>query len=122
MERHVIAHDIRVDAQRSGAGVIDPAITRRIQGGPLRSFDIAAADGDVTPLGDGTVNSAQTEGLLGLPIPLGVTPRPDGALRVNIESPRGISRGVFLFHVRYRKNLLAGESIRREGAMLRVGF
>src|SRR5258706_1039323 len=87
VETHVIADDIRVDVERSGAAVIDHAITMRIQGGPLRSFDIAAADGNVTPLGDGTVISAQTEGLLGLPIPLGITPRPDGALRVNIESP-----------------------------------
>ena len=29
---------------------------------------------------------------------------------------------MFLFHVRYRKNLLTGDSIRREGAMLRVRF
>jgi hypothetical protein len=122
VETHVIADDIRVDVERSGAAVIDHGITMRIQGGPLRSFDLAVADGDVTPLGDSTVISAQTEGLLGLPIPLGITPRPDGALRVNIESPRGISRGVFLFHVRYRKNLLTGESIRREGALLRVRF
>jgi len=122
VETHVIADDIRVDVARSGAAIIDHAITMRILGGPLRSFDIAAADSDLTPLGDGTVISAQTEGLLGLPIPLGIAPRPDGALRVNIESPRGISRGVFLFHVRYSKNLLAGESIRREGALLRVRF
>jgi len=122
VETHVIADDIRVDIERSGAALVDHAITMRIQGGPLRSFDLAAADADVTPLSDSTVISAQTEGLLGLPIPLGITLRPDGALRVNIESARGISRGVFLFHVRYRKNLLTGESIRREGAMLRVRF
>src|SRR6185295_119831 len=41
---------------------------------------------------------------------------------VNVESPRGVSRGVFLFHVRYRKNLLSGDSIRRDGAMLKVGW
>jgi hypothetical protein len=122
VETHVIADDIRVDIERSGSAVIDHAITMRVQGGPLRSFDLATADAEVTPLGDSTVISAQTEGLLGIAIPLGITARPDGALRVNIESPRGISRGIFLFHVRYRKNLLAGDSIRREGAMLRIRF
>jgi hypothetical protein len=122
VETHVIADDIRVDIERSGSAVIDHAITMRVQGGPLRSFDLATADSDITPLGDSTVISAQTEGLLGIPIPLGITARPDGALRVNIESPRGLSRGIFLFHVRYRKNLLAGDSIRREGAMLRIRF
>jgi hypothetical protein len=122
VETHVIADDIRVDIERSGSAVVDHAITMRIQGGPLRSFDLAAAENDITPLGDSTVISAQTEGLLGIAIPLGITARPDGALRVNIESPRGLSRGIFLFHVRYRKNLLAGDSIRREGAMLRIRF
>ena len=39
-----------IDIERSGAAVIDHAITMRIQGGPLRSFDLAAADADVTPL------------------------------------------------------------------------
>jgi hypothetical protein len=122
VDTHVIADDIHIDVERSGSALVDHAITMKVQGGPLRSFDLATPAGDLTPLGDGTVISAQTEGLLGLPVPLGVTQRPDGALRVNIESPRGISRGVFLFHVRYRKNLLVGDDIRREGAMLRIRF
>src|SRR5262245_23239957 len=78
VETHVIADDIRVDVERSGSAVVDHAITMRVQGGPLRSFDLATGDSDVTPLGDSTVISAQTEGLLGLPVPLGVTARPDG--------------------------------------------
>jgi hypothetical protein len=120
VETHLVSDDVRVEVERSGGAIIDHAITMRIQGGPLRSFDLAAADAEVTPLGDSTVISAQTEGILGLPIPLQVTPGPDGALRINIESPRGVSRGIFLFHVRYRKNLLAGDNVRRDGAMLRI--
>jgi len=119
VETHLISDDVRVEVDRSGSAIVDHGITMRIQGGPLRSFDLVAADADVVPLGDGMVISAQTE-KGGSPIPLQVVPRPDGGLRVNVESGRGLSRGIFLFHVRYRKNLLAGDNIRRDGAMVRV--
>src|SRR5438445_930023 len=119
VETHVISDDVRVEVERSGQAMIDHAITMQIKGGPLRSFDLALGDTDLSPL-EGTAVSAQTEGLLGLPVPLTVTPRPDGALRVNVESTRGLSRGAFLFHVRYAKSLLAQGGIRRDGAMLRV--
>src|SRR6266508_21263 len=119
VETHLISDDVRVEVDRFGSATIDHGITMRIHGGPLRSFDLAAADGDVIPLDDGTVISAQTE-KPGPTIPLQVMPRPDGALRVNVAGGRGLSRGIFLFHVRYRKNLLTGDNIRRDGAMLRV--
>ena len=122
VETHLVSDEVRIEVERSGGAVIDHAITMRVQGGPLRSFDVAVGDAAITPLGDGSVISAQSDGLLGLPIPLAVSPRPDGALRINIDSPRGVSRGTFLFHVRYRKNLLTGDNIRRDGAMLRLRF
>src|SRR5882724_2855507 len=121
VETHVTADDVRIEIDRGGSASIDHAITMQVKGGPLRSFDLALADADVTPF-EGTVISAQTEGLLGLPVPLVITPRPDGALRVNIESTKGLSHGAFLFHVRYKKNLLAHDDIRRDGAMMRVGW
>jgi len=118
-ETHLVSHDIRIEVERSGQAVIDHAMSLRIRGGPLRSFDLLGADKDAAPLPDSTVISAKAEGPLVLPVPLEVAPRPDGALRVNIDLPRGLSHGTFLFHVRYRKNLLA-DGIRRDGAMLRI--
>jgi hypothetical protein len=120
LETHVMSDDIHVEVERSGAAVIDHAITMRVHGGPLRSFDLVGVDADAAPLPDATVISAQSEGLLGLPIPLSVSLRPDGALRINVDSPRGVMRGLFLFHVRYRTNLLAKERVERDGAMLRI--
>src|SRR6266511_2527347 len=91
VETHLISDDVRVEVDRFGSATID----------------------------HGIVISAQTE-KPGPTIPLQVMPRPDGALRVNVAGGRGLSRGIFLFHVRYRKNLLTGDNIRRDGAMLRV--
>jgi hypothetical protein len=120
LETHVVSDDIHVEVERSGAAVVDHAITLRVHGGPLRSFDLAGVDGDAVPLADGNVIPAHAEGLLGLPIPLAVSLRPDGALRINVDSPKGVSRGLFLFHVRYRTSLLAGDRVERDGAMLRL--
>jgi hypothetical protein len=109
-----------VELERSGSATIDHAITMQIKGGPLRSFDLAVSDADVSPL-DGTAMSAQTESQA-LPVPLGITPRPDGALHVTVDSPKGLSHGTFVFHVRYKKSLLTREGIQRDGAMLRVAW
>src|SRR5438105_15907670 len=75
VETRVISDDVRIELERSGSAMIDHAVTMQIKGGPLRSFDLPVADNDASPEG-GTVISAQTDGLLGLPIPLGVVPRP----------------------------------------------
>ena len=120
VETHVVADDVRVELERSGSATIDHAITMQIKGGPLRSFDLAIADADVSPL-DGTAMSAQTESQA-LPVPLGITPRPDGALHISVESPKGLSRGTFVFHVRYKKSLLTRAGVERDGAMLRVAW
>jgi hypothetical protein len=120
LETHVTEDEVHVEVDRTGSAVVEHAITMRIHGGPLRSFDVAGVDPDAVPLADASVISARTEGLLGLPVPLGLSMRPDGALRVNVESPRGISRGLFLFRIRYRTNLLVKDRVERDGAMLRV--
>lgn len=120
VETHVLADDVRIDVERSGMATVDHAITMRVQGGPLRSFDVVGADRDAAPLSDSSVVSAQPDGPVPSPIPLLVALRPDGALRVSIDHPRGLYRGTFLFHVRYRTNLLGTGALDRDGAMVRL--
>src|SRR6266550_4893865 len=129
VDSRVIADDVRVELERSGSATIDHAITMQIRGGPLRAFDVPLADADIAPL-DGSAVSAQTESAAA-PVPLALVPRPDGGLHVTIDSPKGWSRGIFSFHVRYRKNLVAPptggeaatrEGVRRDGAMLRIAW
>jgi hypothetical protein len=117
VETHLVSDEIRVQVERSGMALVEHAVTLRVQGGPLRSFDLAIADTEALPEASGTATAAQGEGLA---LPLQVETRPDGALRVNVESSRGVSRGLYLFRVRYRTNLLGGDSLRREGAMVRL--
>jgi hypothetical protein len=90
-----------------------------VHGGPLKSFDLASADKDVTPL-DSSVVALGADGSTSAGSPLELVARASGGLRVNVTAPRGLSRGTFVFHVRYRRALVAGEDVRRDGAMLRV--
>jgi hypothetical protein len=120
VETHLMSHDVRIEVDRSGSAVVDHAIVMRVRGGGLRSFDLVGGDQDAVALPDSTVMPAQTEASAE-PLPLEISPRPEGGLRVTIDSPKGVRHGAFLFHVRYQKNLLAS-SVRREGAMLRIGW
>jgi hypothetical protein len=91
----------------------------RVHGGPLKTFDFATADKDVTPL-DSTVAPAGADGSSAASVPLELVAREAGGLRINIMALRGLSRGVFVFRIRYRRALLPGADIRRDGALLRV--
>ena len=90
VETRVVASDVRVELERSGTATIDHAVTMQIKGGPLRAFDLAVADANLSPL-DGTVVSAQTESQA-LPIPatrmrfIAEPPLPVGRTRENGRS------------------------------------
>lgn len=121
IETHLLGDDVRIEVESSGAAIVEHAITMRLRGGPLRSFDLLGADRDALPLEGSHVVPAKA-GDSALPIPLSIVQRPDGALRVSIEHPRGLRRGTFLFRLRYRTNLLATGALERDGAMLRLAW
>jgi hypothetical protein len=119
VESRLMTDEVRVEVDRSASAVIDHRITMRVHGGPLKSFDLATADRDVTPL-ESTVAPVGSEGSAPADLPLELVPKVAGGLRVNVTGPRGLSRGVFVFHIRYRRAFLPGEDLRRDGAMLRL--
>jgi hypothetical protein len=119
VETRLVTDDITLEIDPAAFAVVEHRITMRVHGGPLKAFDLASADKDVTPL-ESTVVALGNDGSSSAGIPLEIVPRAAGGLRVNVTAPRGLSRGTFLFRVRYRRALVAGEDVRRDGAMLRV--
>ena len=119
VETRLVTDEVTVEVDRSASALIDHRITMRVHGGPLKSFDLASADKNVTPL-ESSVAPAAAQGASTASVPLELVPRPLGGLRINITAPRGLSRGVFVFRIRYRRALLPGDDIRRDGAMLRL--
>jgi len=115
VETHVTADDVRIEIDRGGSASIDHAITMQVKGGPLRSFDLALADADVTPF-EGTVISAQTEGLLSsfdLSMSryeiLGFLDRAQRVLQFSNGIPQPALRRLH-GHIRDARNLLDGQA------------
>lgn len=121
IETRILGDDVRIEVDRAGMATVEHAITMRVRGGPLRSFDLAAPDRDAVPLEDSEVSSTKAD-KANLPTPLLLSFRPDGALRVSVDHPRGLRAGTYLFRVRYRTNLLATGALERDGAMLRISW
>jgi hypothetical protein len=118
VETRLVNDEIRVEIDRSASAVIEHRLTMRVHGGPLQFFDLPTADKDVTPL-ESTVAPAGGKGSAAS-VPLELVPRAAGGLRINVLALRGLSRGVFVFRIRYRRTLVAGDDLRRDGALLRV--
>ncbi|MET0593725.1 MAG: hypothetical protein ABW133_13560, partial [Polyangiaceae bacterium] len=119
VETRLVNDEVTLVIDRTASAVIDHRITMRVHGGPLKSFDLAIADKEPIPL-ESIVTPAGAEGSTAAQVPLELVPRPNGGLRVNITAPKGLSRGTFVFRVRYQRALVAGDDVRRDGAMLRV--
>ena len=119
VETRLVNDEITVEIDPAAFAVVAHRITMRVHGGPLKSFDLASADKDVTPL-ESSVVALGADGSTSPGVPLEIVARATGGLRINVSAPRGLSRGTFVFHVRYRRALVAGEDVRRDGAMLRV--
>jgi len=101
---------------------VQHTISLRVNGGPLRSFDVHIADRDVILVGEPTF--VLTGGAMDarMPIPVGVEQRPDGPLRVNIDEGKGVRRGIYDFVVTYDVDLLKQNGVTRDGSMLVVSW
>lgn len=120
VDTHFAGDDVRIEVDRAGGALVDHAITVRVQGGPLRAFDVTGVDADAAPTSDSTVVDTKPDAKEPGPFHLDVQRRPDGPLRVAVDLPKGLYHGTYVFHVRYRTNLLGAGAIDRDGAMLRL--
>jgi hypothetical protein len=110
---------ITVNVERSGEATVGHEILMRVKGGPLLGFDLEGVDSDAQPMPDATVTSA-VAGPAGNQLPLLLHKREDGGLRVEIDSPKGIRRGTYLFKLGYRTNLVTRNLVKPLGSMVEL--
>jgi hypothetical protein len=96
-----------VEVGADGKATVTGELTMRLRGGPLRSFELPIGDADAEPLGDSTVTKLPS----GLPLPLLVERRADGALALEIDHDKGLRSGTYLFAFRYRTDLSAQKTL-----------
>jgi hypothetical protein len=100
-----------VEVEADGKATVSGELTMRVRGGPLRSFDLPVGDADAEPLGDATVKKLPA----GIPLPLLVERRADGALVLEVDHDKGLRSGTYLFAFRYRTDLSAQKTLVHRG-------
>lgn len=128
VEWHHIGEEIHVELDKAGLAHFEHALRYRVQMGPLKSLELPGFDataeieeagvcrGDdgtevpihVTALPEDTTNAGVNAADRG---------RPKKTLRVTVDDPKGLKRGLFTFLIRYR--LDATSLLVRDGALFR---
>jgi hypothetical protein len=107
-----------VEVEPDGHATVSHELTLEVRGGPLKTLEFGSADADAELLPDATVTKVPA----GLPIPLIVERRADGSLGLEIDLPKGVRGGTYLFKVRYRTNLVARGLLHSRGSAIELGW
>ena len=107
-----------VEVERDGHATVSHELVLEVRGGPLKTIELGTADADAEILPDATVTRAAG----GIPIPLIVQRRSDGTLGLEVDLPKGIRSGTYLFKVRYRTDLAARGRFRRRASSVELGW
>lgn len=137
VEWHAIGEEIRIELDQKGAGRFEHAIRYRVQMGPLKTVDLpgidAAAQVDETGVCRGDDGSETSVHVAALPEDANAATaaaaaaaagasggRPKKTLRITVDDPKGLKRGVYTFLVRY--GLDASTMFVRDGALFRFNW
>ena len=116
-ESHQTADDVRITVDSAGKARVEHTIRYRVVGGTLQKIDLRGIDlgGVVDPAStiiadDGKELTAHAEA--------------DGErnVRVSVDEPKGLKRGLYTFRVRYTVDLVAARALVRDGAMWRFSW
>jgi hypothetical protein len=107
-----------IEVERDGHATVTHELLLEVRGGPLKTIELGTADADAEILPDATVTRAAG----GIPIPLIVQRRNDGTLGLEVDLPKGLRSGTYLFKVRYRTDLAARERFRRRTSSVELGW
>ena len=105
-----------VEVEADGHATVSHELVLEVRGGPLKSLELGTSDQDAEILPDATVTRAAG----GVPIPLLVERHADGSLGLEVDLPKGIRGGTWLFKVRYRTNLAA--RLRARAGAVEIGW
>jgi hypothetical protein len=107
-----------VEVERDGHATISHELNLEVRGGPLKQLDLGTADADAELLPDATVTKVSN----GVVTPLLVERHADGSLGLEVDQPKGLRGGTYLFKVRYRTNLVARDLVHRRSGSLEIGW
>jgi hypothetical protein len=107
-----------VEIEADGHATVSHELVLEVRGGPLKSLELGTSDLDAEILPDASVTRAAG----GVPIPLLVERHADGSLGLEVDQPKGLRGGTWLFKVRYRTNLAERDRLRIRGGAVEIGW
>ena len=119
LETRVKAHRALVAIDREGKATVAHELTLGVRGGPLKTFELPGIDADAAIEGEARVVPVVRYGEPA-PIPLVLQRGDDGTLRIDIEHPKGLRTGTYVFRFGYTTALLSRDKIRRRGTAAEV--
>jgi len=107
-----------VEVEADGHATISHELVLEVRGGPLKSLALGTSDPDADLLPDASVTRVSG----GAPIPLLVERHADGSLGLEIDQPKGLRSGTYLFKVRYRTDLAGRDRLRTRAGSVEIGW
>ncbi|HEV8548280.1 MAG TPA: hypothetical protein VGQ57_04610, partial [Polyangiaceae bacterium] len=107
-----------IDVERDGHATVSHELVLEIRGGPLKTLELGTSDTDAELLPDATVTRLAG----GIPIPLLVERHADGSLGMEIDLPKGIRGGTYVFKVRYRTDLAGRDRLRTKAGAVEIAW
>lgn len=114
VEATVTSDVVTVDVERSGVATVSHELMLQVRGGPFTGMHLEGVDLDAEPLPDASVQPARTPSPT-QPIPVLLEKSDDGRLRIEVDHPKGLRSGTYLFRLRYTTRLLERDGIRARG-------
>jgi hypothetical protein len=116
-EAHQTGDDVAVRIDAGGVAEVTHQIRWHVVRGPLKSIDVVHVDPSATLEADVSIAAEDGRALLAH-----AARRDDRTVRITVDEPRSLMRGNFTFDVRWRIDLVAAQSLTRDGATWRLAW
>lgn len=107
-----------IDLGRDGRATVEHQILVKVRGGPFMGFELPGADTDAELMPNASVSEAESGHGAAPTLPLIIDKKDDGTLRIEVDAPKGVRSGSYLFKFSYRTNFVARDLLQPSGTQV----
>lgn len=118
-EVHQTSDDVRVTVGADGVATFEHHLRYRVVAGRFKAFELAGIDPRAELVADTVVLAEKGGETVGHVEP---HPKTAGAVRIVLDEPKGLGRGIYAVDVKYKLDLVAAKVLVRDGAMWKLAW